>query len=630
MRNWKSIGWKVGTGIFWIMLTLSGHAQKTVFQALTWEQAASLAEKEGKIILVDAMMKPRTPQDQKKKDESEALWLKAPGTLEFCQQNVVAIHIDMATAEGAAFAPKLVMNMYPTYGFFMPNGDILGTVSPFLLVKNPELFLERGKKALEVAKVKRQNSRSVVFEELTLKDALAKAKKENKLVFIDAYTAYCQPCVLMGKNVFTLDRVADFYNQNFINLKIDFGKEKELADKYQISGYPAFLFLNGNGKLVYLGGGYTEGDAFIGYGEEALKKAKGIAFFKGSWQQALEQAKQENKLIFMDCYTTWCGPCKILAKDVFTDPEVADFFNGKFVNIKVDMEKGEGRELKDQYEVKAYPTLNFINGKGELVHCVVGSMEADALIGQGKLALEGKGLIHMKTLYQQGKRDPEFIQEYLAILDLGNQAAEAEKVCLDYFAQLDKAKLKEKPAWDLFMKYITDVNSDVFLYVYDNQQEFARLFGEKEVKGKIRMVWMTGANQFVKGHGEEAVFDQKGFKKYVKRLSKAEVEGKQEIIENARMNNAEKLGDWKTYLAIGSEQLKNKKVSDLLLYNWGLRINRQCKDAALRKQAAQWFDDAAAASAKREAEGGKQMMSFRPYFEQLAKDLKEDYKEMNK
>ena len=93
------------------------------------------------------------------------------------------------------------------------------------------------------------------------------------MVFIDAYTAWCQPCVMMGKNVFTLDKVADFYNEHFINLKIDFGKEKELAEKYAVRGYPAFLFLNGNGKLVHLAGGYTEADAFIGYGEEALKKA---------------------------------------------------------------------------------------------------------------------------------------------------------------------------------------------------------------------------------------------------------------------------------------------------------------------------------------------------------------------
>ena len=146
-----------------LVMTFAGNAQKTVFQNLTWEQAAELAQKENKIILVDAMRKPATAEAQKQKDKEEAVWQKVPANLEFCKQHVVAIRIDMATEEGKAFAPKLVMNMYPTYAFFMPNGDILGTVSPFLLPKNPELFLERGKKAWEQAEVKRNNKRSIVF-----------------------------------------------------------------------------------------------------------------------------------------------------------------------------------------------------------------------------------------------------------------------------------------------------------------------------------------------------------------------------------------------------------------------------------------------------------------------------------
>lgn len=56
----------------------------------------------------------------------------------------------------------------------------------------------------------------------------------------------------------------------------------------------------------------------------------------------------------MGCYTSWCGPCKQMAQTTFVDPEVAVFFNEKFINVKVDMEKGEGKELKDRYHVKAY------------------------------------------------------------------------------------------------------------------------------------------------------------------------------------------------------------------------------------------------------------------------------------
>ncbi|MBS7155651.1 MAG: thioredoxin family protein [Sanguibacteroides justesenii] len=272
----------VGFACLFVVLTISVNAQKykSVFKNLTWEQAAEQAQKEGKIVLVDAMRKARTPEDQRKQDVAERKLFSTPEIMDFCNQHVIAIHIDMGSEAGKAFAPKLMMNMYPTYGFFMPNGDILGVVSPFLLAQKPEKFMEVGNKVLKDAVVKRNNTRSIRFEEIGLKDVMAKAKKENRLIFIDAYTDYCQPCMLMVKNVFSLNAVADFYNQNFINLKMHFGKEKELAEKYGTSGYPAFLFINGDGKLVYMESGYTEGDEFIGYGKTALEKAKGIEFIE--------------------------------------------------------------------------------------------------------------------------------------------------------------------------------------------------------------------------------------------------------------------------------------------------------------------------------------------------------------
>lgn len=104
-----------------------------------------------------------------------------------------------------------------------------------------------------------------------------------------------------------------------------------------------------------------------------------------------ETGKKEKKLIFVDCYTSWCGPCKMLAKNVFTQDKVADFYNTEFVCVKMDMEKGEGPALAKKYEVQAFPTLLYIDSKGELKHCVVGMQDADVLIGNGRTALSGEG-----------------------------------------------------------------------------------------------------------------------------------------------------------------------------------------------------------------------------------------------
>jgi thiol:disulfide interchange protein len=111
---------------------------------------------------------------------------------------------------------------------------------------------------------------------------------------------------------------------------------------------------------------------------------KGIQFIEGSWASILKKAKAENKIIFFDAYTTWCGPCKLLQKNVFTREDVAEVFNANFINVKFDMESGEGPKLAGKYPIEGYPTLFFINPNGKVVKKVLGYTSAEDLIKTGK------------------------------------------------------------------------------------------------------------------------------------------------------------------------------------------------------------------------------------------------------
>lgn len=126
--------------------------------------------------------------------------------------------------------------------------------------------------------------------------------------------------------------------------------------------------------------------AIAGEGDKkAAKNAeKGIQFTEGKWSDLLKQAKKENKLIFLDAYTTWCGPCKQLQKNVFTREDVAGTFNGNFINVKIDMESGEGPALARRYPIEGYPTLFFINGKGKVVKQLLGYQQPQDLIKAAK------------------------------------------------------------------------------------------------------------------------------------------------------------------------------------------------------------------------------------------------------
>lgn len=96
---------------------------------------------------------------------------------------------------------------------------------------------------------------------------------------------------------------------------------------------------------------------------------KGIDFQEGSFKDALVLAKKENKIVFLDIYASWCGPCKLLKKNTFSDEKVAELYNKKFVNFAVDGEIGEGVTLANKYKITGYPTLLFIKPDGS-VHSV--------------------------------------------------------------------------------------------------------------------------------------------------------------------------------------------------------------------------------------------------------------------
>jgi len=107
----------------------------------------------------------------------------------------------------------------------------------------------------------------------------------------------------------------------------------------------------------------------------------GITFESMTLEKAMKEAKKSGKLIFVDAYTDWCGPCKYMAATSFKDAAVGELFNKSFINIKVEMEKdAEGPEIARLYSVKAYPTLLLIDGNGRLVKQSVGAKSSDQLI----------------------------------------------------------------------------------------------------------------------------------------------------------------------------------------------------------------------------------------------------------
>ncbi|SEW01353.1 Thioredoxin [Chryseobacterium wanjuense] len=180
---------------------------------------------------------------------------------------------------------------------------------------------------------------------------------------------------------------------------------------------------------------------FIG----AIAFAQGIKFEDTNFKTILAKAKKENKLVFIDAYASWCGPCKLMVKNVFPQKAVGDYYNSHFVNAKIDMEKGEGIDLAKKYNVKAFPTYLFVDGNGEVVHRTLGYVEENDFIQFAKDAGDpSKRIGTLKQRFENGEKDPEFLKN-LAELTMYNDSEFAGRVMERYLSgktELDRGDVQ--------------------------------------------------------------------------------------------------------------------------------------------------------------------------------------------
>lgn len=210
--------------------------------------------------------------------------------------------------------------------------------------------------------------------------------------------------------------------------------------------------------------------------------SQGIEFFQGTWSEALAESKKTEKIIFVDAYTTWCGPCKWMAKNTFPDTTVGKFYNSNFINVKLDMEKeGDGLSFAGKYEVRAYPTLVFVDGNGDLVHRAVGARNSEGFVLLGEDALNPEKQVGtLQKLYDTQRSDPmAAINFAIAASEAGMQNADAIK----RYVSLTNAEYWEKPVHLLkILQLQVPFDGALYAFVYDKQQLAKKLAGNDVVE----------------------------------------------------------------------------------------------------------------------------------------------------
>ncbi|PHN01315.1 thioredoxin family protein [Flavilitoribacter nigricans] len=314
--------------------------------------------------------------------------------------------------------------------------------------------------------------------------------------------------------------------------------------------------------------------------------ATGIQFEHVDWEETLKLAKEQDKIIFVDAYTTWCGPCKVMSKNVFTQEKVGDFYNENFVNVKIDMEKGEGLLFAKAYGVRAYPTFLFIDSKGNMVHKGLGSQSADKFIQLGEAATDpDQQLGKVISQFKEGNREPAFLRKYAKSMQAAYmQEEQAEAVDLyletqDNWATAENAEFIIEMAGD-------DVNDELLQYIIEHRQELGEAVGIAEVDAKLKRAAMM---ELYRKHRDQLSDEATVSTVYQKVFPKAQAEqyGGEFVITN--MSRGKEADDQEKFLDAVVKHMDKYKTSDWgTLNSFAWRVYELSEDPAVLTKAKDW------------------------------------------
>ena len=310
----------------------------------------------------------------------------------------------------------------------------------------------------------------------------------------------------------------------------------------------------------------------------SIAYAQGIEFSHLNWDEALAKAKAENKLIFVDAYAKWCGPCKAMAANVFTQKPAGDFFNANFINIKMDMEEPDGRDFGDTYPVRAYPTLFFIDGNGKLVSRVVGGQKLESLLAIANDALaKGDNIEELNAIYVKGDRSYDFMKKYVKALN--RSGASSLKVSNEYLASAPQIS-KEEKALFLF-EAATEADSKLFEQLIEEKDFIIGIVGEETYNNKVKKACMATADKAIEFELKMLLDDA------VKKAEMGLTIDHADFVSQAQMNYFKAFNESENYLEAVNKYLKAIGKSDAIRIK--ATITEMCgafpKDAAVLESA---------------------------------------------
>lgn len=335
----------------------------------------------------------------------------------------------------------------------------------------------------------------------------------------------------------------------------------------------------------------------------SLAQDKGIAFEHNStWEKVKEKAKAENKHIFVDCFTTWCGPCKYMSSTIFPQEKVGDFFNANFVNLKIQMDEtnGDSEEVKAWYEeakrfatnykVVAYPTFLIFNPDGELVHRIIGGGEADPFIARAKEGLNPETqYVTIVKKFEASPNDAEIAKKTAEVAKATYDNNLTQKATDRYISLVGAENLLTSEGVEFLLSGASSSTSTSYKVIKDNKAKVEELLGDRKAR-----VNNTFASVLTKELVSPVLKDKS--KPVDFEALKQHIEKEHPYVDMSASINRSKLQyyftekNWPAFKDAVNEHLANngQPVAPASLNNFAWTIFENCDDPACLQAALAW------------------------------------------
>lgn len=280
---------------------------------------------------------------------------------------------------------------------------------------------------------------------------------------------------------------------------------------------------------------------------------KFLDFKKVKFDDVLVEAGKQNKFIFIDIWTTWCGPCKTLKKTVLSRKEVGEYFNENFINLEFDGEDSDWANITEKYFVTSFPTLLFVNSKGEV--------------------------LHRATRLQIGQTLPDGTAPFENLIMQAKKAKEIEIMTDEQFVSLDN--------WLFLKDYTEGINSKVFERVVENRDKLNELYEDGANKIISKCLSSTAVNLFRKS-STGYVLDRAKYDFFNEILEKTDLPNKELISYSAKSSILARTSEWKELYKLTENAIHENIIGDLHIISIAEKFT-ECSNKDLKVKASVWI-----------------------------------------